>query len=106
MLYDKRWDVAAKPLADWQRVLLAAADLIECDGHCKGCLVDLDGRRCAMGAIFMACLDDSAVNAVIAERAEHALFRHISCTIVEWNDAPERTAAEVVAALRGAAGVE
>lgn len=85
-------------------VLLDAAKLVE-RGWCQGVATTvIDGRRChcAVDAIGVAArgrpLSNHATNAV---KDHLGLERH--CRFASWNDAPERTRAEVVAALRGAA---
>lgn len=101
-------------------VLRAAADRIEKYGWCQGGTGEQGERRCAMRAISHAI--DAAFNVTIAtdrrspaahvakrafEGARVALMKHLNLTggwaVPGWNDAPGRTAEEVIAALRGAA---
>jgi hypothetical protein len=88
------------------RILLDAADLIETHGLCKDALHE-GGRYCAMGAIARAAeipLCDAYIYPITQTRAAVKLLRQIcSSSIADWNDAPERTAEDVVAALRAAA---
>jgi hypothetical protein len=100
------------------QVLMHAADLIEQHGHRKGEFRDMHGRYCAYGALRDAAgiVADGAVSNLdynggkwLAFRsARHALEHHLSresggtWSISRWNDAPERTTDEVIAALRGA----
>lgn len=82
----------------WRKALMDAAELIRERGHCKGRLEDNLGRVCAIGAIVRASnYDDIGCYA----HTHLATFLHSS--VGEWNDAEERTAAEVIAALEGAA---
>lgn len=93
------------------QVLREAAALVE-KGHCKGeyardaqgLKVDRDSPSavswCAFGAIARAngtLLNDQAV------ACESALEAVVEDDVQEWNDAPERTAAEVAEAMRKAA---
>ena len=84
-------------------ILRKAADLIEEEGHCKGGL-KRDGRYCALGALAMAATGD--VKNLVSP-ATRALSRYIdpeggglSSQITNWNDNKERTADEVINALR------
>jgi hypothetical protein len=99
------------------RVLNGAADLIELRGwHRGGFHEESSGRVCAAGAIRVAaggvpyesCEEASATEMAFAEcLAAHGLARPGHCPIEvigQWNDAEGRTAAEVVATLRAAAG--
>lgn len=78
--------------------LLDAADYIEKHGHCKFTIEDREGRVCAMGVL----------NKVRAANGSSArLYKFIGCdSIVNWNNRPERTPEEVIAAFRGAALME
>jgi hypothetical protein len=86
---------------DARAVLLEAAAIVErgwCQfqsGHRRK-----DGARCATGAI-----DDAAGGDInLSVDAFEALCRVIDGThIATWNDAPERTKADVIAALHRAA---
>lgn len=93
----------------------AAADLIEERGWCQGRLRDLAGQFCAMGALQAT----GASNWDLEEFNGHAI-RFLADrgdrrpgflgdgpgrwnTVVGWNDAPDRTAAEVTGMLRAVA---
>jgi hypothetical protein len=77
--------------------LLRAAQRIELRGHCKGSYWDGD-KACALGAIIDTSTDHEA-KITAAERLHHAVGGDVPI----WNDAPERTPAEVVAKLRAVA---
>lgn len=89
------------------KALLDAADYMEKHGHCKGSY-----RRtrhpesmptvCAFGAILMAT-DDGDTRSQAAQRLAAFVGATEDHGVPDWNDAPERTADEVIAALRGAA---
>ena len=99
MLYDyKRWGL--KPaLAPWQKTLVDAADLIEKQGWCQHKYSD-QGRSCTMGAM-------TSMHHFDIVKARENLSAVIGTSdITMWNDAPERTAEEVVNALRKAAAIE
>lgn len=86
------------------KVLLDAADYIEKYGHHKGAFRHLDHpemmpRVCAIGALIMV-EHHSDARCAAGERLEAFIG---SRDIPGWNDAPERTAGEVISALRGAA---
>lgn len=86
-------------------VLLAAADRIEIRGHCQGAS-EIDGRCCVIGALDRTTSDPALYNKATAMLCRYigAPADHWFARIVTWNDAPGRTAAEVISALRGAAG--
>lgn len=97
------------------RVLRLAAALIERDGWCQGTYIAMDGRCCAVGALVQAgggVIDPDIYDAGPVEMARirgafDAVTKFIGRTwvtdLVDWNDEPDRTAEEVLAALRGAA---
>ncbi len=84
----------------WRQVLLDAAEYIRVHGHCKGEGIARDGRVCSIGAIFSVADTDSTW---LAQHHLAAYLRRSGEFIVSFNDAPERTADEVIAALRAAA---
>lgn len=100
-------------------ILNAAADLIEKNGHTKGQYWDPDGCLCSLGAISRATTQALAANGYdylgdVALHAKDALALYIDpagveseqgnfSIITEWNDHPERTLDQVVAAFREAA---
>jgi hypothetical protein len=96
MLYDhKRWELNPA-LAPWQTVLVEAADRIEKDGLCQGKYKDDQGRPCTRGAMT------SMHHADIVKAVERLAVVIGTSDITMWNDAPGRTAEEVVYALRKA----
>ena len=103
MLYDeKRWkNPAVKPIEEWRQLLLYAADLIEQKGHCKGAYIR-DGAHCALGAIY-AVRNAMGANDDIWNTAQDKLRMFLGGSVAQWNDHLDRTHAEVIAALRGAA---
>lgn len=90
-------------------VLLAAADVIECNGWCQDDAGRVGGPRCVLGALRQACLPELPGLAHAEAHGRLRTFVHASGAsfdLIAWNDAPGRTAAEVIAALRGAAGAQ
>ena len=93
-------------------VLLRAADLVEARGFGQAGQVPVyryevtpADRLCAALAIGVAAGDTGHWGTSLAAKAERALQEHLGVEdVVDWNDVPGRTAAEVVAALRAAAG--
>lgn len=85
--------------------LLRAAELLERDGWCRGNSIDRQGRRCAMGAINSASHEPGSGTAWDRfDQAADRLQTYLGRTHVpDWNDHPERTAEQVIAALREAA---
>ena len=85
-------------------VLLAAARLIERRGWCQHALAK-GPRRCVWGAIRQIATGYPNKNLnELAYRSRVVLcmaIQHDSATV--WNDAPQRTKAEVLRALRAAA---
>lgn len=104
--------IETKPLTEVQRVLLGAADLIEAEGwfKCGKQPYFEHGKhdRCAIVAI-----GEAAWRIDVGTKFEvwRTLARLIApeypydppAGIVEWNNSPNRTKEEVVAALRAAA---
>lgn len=111
MLYDKRWNTDPAPQTDepWRDVLRRAADEVERRGLAKDMLCDEEtGAVCARGAIIAASgLSPEARNwTSLHQRADGMLGGYLRLDhngVPHWNNAPHRTQAEVVAALRGAA---
>lgn len=93
--------------------LLAAARHIQQYGHIKGKYGALGKPCCMVGALQVAVFgqtldEDGAVPTVLSRRydvARDALFQEIpeGRRMPDWNDAPERTEAEVVAKFNKAA---
>lgn len=100
-------------------ILVQAADLIEERGWNQGDYVNDCGGLCTFGALYIAVgltpafirtdeADQRALAALtVVDEAAQALRQHVGrdVGISEWNDAPGRTKAEVVTALRAAAQV-
>lgn len=90
--------------------LRAAAEVLRRDGWCQLTAHRFWGQHCAAGAIEVAVdphWKDSAgweddQNARFS-RATYALQDYIGASPTFWNDAPDRTADEVIAALEAAA---
>lgn len=107
-LDSKPWaDPEAKPLDADGEILERAAQIIEEYGWCQGDWGDTAGHSCfnyaCIRALKMATPNDlAAAHAMLdrfAVRAGFTGYGHAT----KWNDAPSRTAAEVVARLRSAA---
>ena len=90
-----------KPLTQAQKWMLTAADAIERYGHRKGRLGCVNTGMCIRGAMFYAAgkLFDTAADQALALVAARLGFDNLG-QIIDWNNAPERTAEEVIAALR------
>jgi hypothetical protein len=103
-------------LSDTGETLAKAADYIDEHGHHKGAFYHR-GAVCARGAINAVLYDDADECGEFegeATMVAQALADHIGIVstldtgsetfvvpaIARWNDAPERTAAEVMAAMR------
>lgn len=97
-----------------KQVLLDAADLID-RRHCKRAGArDSQGEQCsprspaavcwcAVGALEASCGETSTLSLASSFLCRAVGIPRIS--LVDWNDAPERTAAEVSGAMRNAASV-
>lgn len=116
MLYNKDWGRPhTNPLSE---MMLRAADLLEKYGHTKRTLREHNGSMCIMGALNMAHHGDAdyqfdpshlvEASKIIAEMQDvRDLYGGCSCVeskdianVVAWNNAPGRTAQEVIDALR------
>jgi hypothetical protein len=116
-----------EPAQSVPQTLHAAADAIETHGHTKGILLDEHGGMCANGAILRALdvemIDHGHGTEVIGLHHKRPHFKaavaalgsyldlsdnpyKASDLIPRWNNAPERTAQDVVEALRAAAAIE
>lgn len=87
-----------------REVLLRAADRIERFGWVQGRAHGDGGSCCALGAIS-AVLGAGFTTGL--ESMQIVLARHLGiapCNVARWNDAPGRTASDVITALRAAAG--
>ena len=118
MLYDPRWEekIVTMPLEGWQIVLLKAADIVRRRGLAKYTQRAGDGSVCVQGAISVAVTGQvycSSRNEKYCE-ATRRLGQYLIAKGEEgadetgnayWNNAPERTAEEVIAALEGCAAL-
>ena len=95
MYLDIERQIETTTISPVAKVLYAAADLIERDGWCQ-CARYHDGRRCALGAIYRYPFPAKRVGMHLAVLALEAVVGDV----VDWNDHPERTAAEVITKLR------
>lgn len=93
-------------------VLSSAADIIERDGWAQHVMVDRDGSCCTEAALSLAtsayplvALRVPARAALLSVLPERDLNVSAAQEVADWNDSPDRTAAEVIAALRKAAEV-
>jgi hypothetical protein len=105
MLFDPRWDAKAKA-EPWREVLLDAADLIDRIGWCQHTLCDDKGRVCAAEALMRVtyCAHDVATyNIAMARLSDFVTFGMHSMAVLAWNDAADRTAAEVADGMRACA---
>ena len=88
-----------------REVLLKAADIIEEKGWYQGNMIGPKGELCMLGALNVASdysLEYFNVRTVVRDHL-HISVKDKSFSLSNWNDAPERTKEEVIAALRGAA---
>ncbi len=91
-------------------ILEAAADWLECNGWVQGKYYQ-GMSSCSVGAILRVAkvssmlLNDDECPTEISE-AISAMQKVAGGPLLHWNDQPERTAEEVVAAFRAAAAVE
>jgi hypothetical protein len=85
-----------------RRALLDAAELLERDGWCRGTPKG-DGRHCVLGALGLAIRRTIEINDPCLVVLREVTGAKPPRGLVDWNDAPGRTQAEVVAALREAA---
>jgi hypothetical protein len=94
--------------------LRAAAEVLRRDGWMRGDLGTCDGPKCAVGVAYYVASDGAEVVYEFsgsdtihrAERIADAVADEIGVgrqDLPTWNDAPERTADEVIAALEAAA---
>lgn len=83
-----------------------AAEILEHDGWCQGRYVSEDGSRCLMGALWRAAYDGGGAYTLPEEESLRKFLGVGYRRLSQWNDAPGRTAKEVVAALRACARKE
>lgn len=85
-------------------ILNNAATLIEERGWTQGRSEDSEGRLCLVGAV---CRYRITGPFSLYDDVFRALHRWVyTGDLADWNDAPKRTAAEVIFALRGVASIE
>jgi hypothetical protein len=91
----------------WQEILNGGADYIAEHGHAKGIFVTYDGCACAIGAMRMTAFGSADIpysggyDTLDEYRdAIRNLGSGIMNSIPQWNDAPERTAQEVIDTMR------
>jgi hypothetical protein len=112
----KAGEVENKPVEQWRCDLLKAAKVLRSLGHCKHILHRPGDGYCVMGALNMAQHNNHNYDGHgVDSDASEKLFRHLdlvpvessqfprAAALVAWNNAPERTKEEVIAALEGAA---
>lgn len=98
MFTETKKDGESQVLEPWRQALLDAADYMERHGHCKFVLQDSGGAVCLQGALNEVCGFVQMVFLI------HHVEKFLGVTnAVAWNNEPERTGAEVVAAMRACA---
>lgn len=115
MLYNQDWDRKPKSVSD---VLLKAADLLEQRGHAKFIRVHPNGSMCFLGALEVAQGYEGGYRSPggdgpLTREAALVTAKVLGLTvcytpyirIADWNNLPERTAQEVIDAMRLAATV-
>jgi hypothetical protein len=91
------------------KILIRAAELIAERGWAQGVRVAHDGSACVLGALNKVAtgqFDGSFVNydlIIVQNRLEHAIYSPLYDGLAAWNDAPDRTAEEVIDTLIAAA---
>ncbi len=90
-------------------LLLKAAELVEERGHNQGWYEGDNGSLCILGALEVASGEEPFSMSEILLPLHHGCglahdLRPFALGVIRWNDAPGRTKAEVVQALRNAAG--
>jgi len=104
MLYNKDWDT---PLTAVGKALMAGADLIEKHGLAKFVRQDSNGKLCFLGALDMvegySEDDHSKASKALVAALGLTTLRDPRSAAADWNNKLERTAQEVVDAMRLAA---
>ena len=96
-------------LDEASKILLKAASLIEERGWCQHALETHEGRMCANGAVWIAAGRPVSKDGVpppewhLTYRAARTRLWSSVGHVHDWNDAKDRTQAEVVAKLRAVA---
>ena len=95
-------------LEPWRTLLLDSADRIERRGHTKHELCSSQGALCFRGALWNAKNYYTYEHpGPISDKAEDRMGKFLGFTfgsaVVSWNNAPERTAEEVITAMRACA---
>lgn len=89
-------------------ILEQAADIIETHGHVKHILWDNLGRCCAVGAVRKTVCGEGVDSYLAVRGAMEAVTKNLHLSnpmgsweaVVQWNNHPDRTGAEVVDAFR------
>lgn len=87
----------------WQEILNGAADYIAEHGHAKGAYLTDDGCACAIGAMRMAAFGRPGIPDGVDFKPYGVARMQLETEILyltQWNDAPERTAQEVIDTMR------
>jgi hypothetical protein len=114
MFVETKREGETKPvLESWRQLLLDAMDLLEQRGHTKRLFFSAaSGGVCLAGAVRVAINDGQIPNdwfsPIQIDSLYYNVIRHLqqylkTDCIATWNDAPERTAEEVIAAGRACA---
>jgi hypothetical protein len=114
MLYNKSWGKGVEPTP--QSILYRAANLIREKGLAKWEQQASDGSVCLHGAISIAATGRPAKSGENIYAAEQLVYNYLTSNGVPadnikptgmayWNNAPSRTAEEVIEALEGAAAL-
>ena len=74
---------------------IKAWKLLARDGWCQGAAFDLDGRRCALMAIY-----DAYPSKPVRQKATRQLVAAIGDAIPNWNDRREQTKRKVINQLK------
>ena len=92
----------------WRDSLLKAIDVLNQFGWCQGKAVNADGEYCLLGAVYVARYNQEPPSGPIHQSDWGEIFQimkpYTDKYIADWNDEAGRTKADVIAALRAAAG--